>query len=130
MDTIGEIMAAANLKPETLLEHKDNKYLRNFIEAAYIPEKKFNLPEGDPPYKENKAHEEQLRGTFWQMAKKIELFQRTDITAFRRESMFVNALEALPDSEAQLLIAAKEQSLPKMYKKLTFKNLQEVGYFA
>lgn len=130
MDTINQILEAANKDPVSLMAHKDNKYLRAFMEAAYVPEKKMNLPEGLPPYKENKQHEEQLRGTFWQIAKKIDIFQRTDLKPFRQELLFMQALESLPESEAKIFAAAKDQNLPALFKKLTLKKLQEIGYFA
>jgi hypothetical protein len=129
MDTINQILEQAQKTPEYLLQYKDNKYLRNFLEAALLPEKKFNLPEGSPPYKENQQHEEQLRGSFWQIAKKLDIFQRTDLKPFRQELLFVQALESLPESEAKLLLAAKDQTLHKVYKGLTLKKLTEIGYF-
>lgn len=127
MDTITEILTAANDKPETLVKHKDNKYLKNFLECAYLVEKKMNLPEGAPPYKKNMAHEQQLRGSFWQVAKKIDIFQRKDLKPFRQETLFVQALESLPESEANIFLAAKDQTLNKLYKKLTLKKLQELN---
>ena len=129
MDTINQILEAANKEPVSLMAHKDNKYLRGFMESAYLPEKKMNLPEGLPPYKENKQHEEQLRGTFWQIAKKIDIFQRKDLTPFRQELLFMQALESLPESETKIFIAAKDQNLNSVFKKLTHKKLQEIGYF-
>lgn len=129
MNTIHEILTAAEDNIESILAHKDNKYLRNLMEAAYFPEQKLVLPEGVPPYKVNMQHEQQLRGAFWQIAKKIENFQRTDITATRRESIFIQALESLPEIEVKILLACKEQTLHKLYKGLTKSRLVTIGYF-
>lgn len=129
MDTINEILKAAEDNMSSILVHKDNKYLRAFMEAAYIPEKKMNLPEGDPPYKPNAQHEQQLRGTFWQMAKRIDIFQRTDLKGLRQETLFIQALESLPEIEAKILLAAKDQKLNKLYKGVTLAALKKVGYF-
>lgn len=129
MDTINEILTAAEDNIDSILQHKGNTYLRNFMEAAYFPEKKFVLPEGVPPYKVNEQHEQQLRGAFWQIAKRINLFQRTDITPARRESIFIQALESLPKVEVDILIACKEQKLHKIYKGVTLTRLTNIGYF-
>lgn len=129
MSTISEILSAANTDINTLKQHIGNKYLRNLLEAAYIPEKKFVLPEGIPPFKENPQHPDQLSGSFWQIAKKIENLQRMDITPIRRESLFIQDLESLSAIDAKILIAVKEQTLHKMFKTLTLKNLKAIGYF-
>lgn len=129
MDTIHEILSAAEDNIESILKHKDNKYLRNIMEAAYFDDKKFNLPEGNPPFKKNIQHEQQLRGTFWQIAKKLDLFQRKDLKPFRQETLFIQALESLPEVEAKILMAVKDQTLHKMYKGVSNNRLRNVGYF-
>jgi vacuolar-type H+-ATPase subunit E/Vma4 len=130
MDTIEQILQAAEDNCESILKHKDNKYLRNFMQAAYLPEFKMNLPDTDPPYKENPQHPEQLRGTFWQIVKKIDIFQRKDLKPLRQETLFIQALESIPANEAKILLAAKDQTLHKIYKGVTLAKLKKVGYFA
>ena len=130
MSNISEIISAANVDINTLKQHIGNKYLRNLMEAAYIPEKKFVLPEGIPPFKGNLQHPDQLSGAFWQIAKKIENLQRAELIPLRRESLFIQALESVSEIDAKILIAVKEQSLDKMFKNLTMENLKAVGYFA
>jgi hypothetical protein len=100
------------------------------MEAAYIPEKKFVLPEGLPEFKGNLQHPDQISGAFWQIAKKLDTFQRAELPAIRRESIFIQSLESLSAIDAKILIAVKEQTLHKMFKTLTLKNLKAVGYFA
>jgi len=129
MSNISEILSAANVDINTLKQHSGNKYLRNLMEAAFIPEKKFVLPEGLPEFKGNLQHPDQISGAFWQIAKKLDTFQRADLPAIRRESIFIQSLESLSAIDAKILIAVKEQTLHKMFKTLTMKNLKAVGYF-
>jgi hypothetical protein len=130
MSNISEILSAANTDINTLKQHIGNRYLRNLMEAAYIPEKKFVLPEGLPEFKGNLQHPDQISGAFWQIAKKLDTFQRAELPAIRRESIFIQSLESLSAIDAKILIAVKEQTLHKMFKTLTLKNLKAVGYFA
>jgi hypothetical protein len=130
MSNISEILSAANTDINTLKQHIGNRYLRNLMEAAYIPEKKFVLPEGLPEFKGNLQHPDQISGAFWQIANKLDTFQRAELPAIRRESIFIQSLESLSAIDAKILIAVKEQTLHKMFKTLTLKNLKAVGYFA
>lgn len=130
MSTISEILSAANTDINTLKQHIGNRYLRNLMEAAYIPEKKFVLPEGLPPFKGNTQHPDQLSGAFWQIAKKLDNLQRADLIPIRRESLFIQSLESLSTIDAKILIAVKEQKLDEMFKTLTMENLKAIGYFS
>lgn len=129
MSNISEILSAANTDINTLKQHIGNRYLRNLMEAAFIPEKKFVLPEGLPEFKGNLQHPDQISGAFWQIAKKLDTFQRAELPAIRRESIFIQSLESLSAIDAKILIAVKEQTLHKMFKTLTMKNLKAIGYF-
>ena len=129
MAYVSEILDAANKDINTIKQHIGNNYFRNLMNAAYYPEKRFLLPEGVPPFKENSLHESQTTGAFWQIAKKLDVFYRADVKALIRERAFIVALESLSKIEADILIAIKEQELEKLYPNLSFKKLQEVGYF-
>lgn len=131
MPSVREILVAAEDNLKTILEHKDNKYLRGLMEAAFLEDKKFNLPVGVPPYKENAQPPEQTPpGIFWQIAKNVALLQRKDIKPFRQETIFIEALEALAGEDAKILIAIKDQTLDKMFKGVKYKALLEIGYFS
>lgn len=129
MKNISVILEEANKNILTLKEHFTNNYFRNIMDAAYLPEKKFILPEGDPPFVMSQNHMDQLSGTFWQVAKKLNMFQRADLKPIRRESLFVQALESLSPIDAKILLCVKDQNLTKIYPKLTKQALVEVGYF-
>jgi hypothetical protein len=131
MSSIREILIAAEDDIRTILQHKDNTYFRNLMEAAYLPEKKLNLPFGEPPYKENAQPPEQTPpGIFWQIAKNIQVLQRKDIKSLRQETIFIEALEALSGADSKILLAVKDQMLYRVFKGLKYAALVEVGYFA
>lgn len=129
MATIKQILDAANADIKTIMAHAGNRYLRNLLEVAYLPQKKMNLPEGYPPYKENSMGDAQLEGAFWQIAKKIDMFCRTDVKQIKLEVPFINALESLTKEDAQILMEIKDQNLDKLYPNVTLSELQKVGYF-
>lgn len=131
MSTVNEIFKAAEDNINSILAVKGNKYFRNLMEAAYMPEKKLLLPEGKPPYKVNAMHPAQVEpGIFWQIARKLDVFQRPEMKQVRREMQFIQALESLSAEDAEILLAIKEQKLHKKFKGLTLKKLTEIGYFA
>lgn len=132
MSGIVEILKKAEDDIRTIMLHKDNRYLRNLMEAAYLPSKKLNLPEGVPPYKPNSMEEAQVSpGVFWQVANKLSIYQQEHpkSVVMKVETSFIQALETLSKSEALTLLAVKDQTLHKMYKGLTYEALQKVGYF-
>lgn len=130
MSTVTEIFNAAEDNINSIIAVKANKYFRNLMDAAYKPEKKLLLPEGTPPYKVNAMHEAQVEpGIFWQIARKLDVFQRPEMKQVRREMQFIQALESLSAIDAEILLAIKEQKLHKKFKGLTLKKLTEIGYF-
>lgn len=129
MATIKQILDAANADIKTIMAHAGNRYLRNLLEVAYLPEKKMNLPEGHPPFKESNMGDAQHEGAFWQIARKIDMFTRTDVKQIKLEVPFINALESLTKEDAEILIEIKDQNLDKIYPNITRSELVKVGYF-
>lgn len=129
MATIKQILDAADKDIRTIMAHEGNRYLRNLLEVAFIPEKKMNLPEGVPPFKESDMGDAQHEGAFWQIARKIDIFCRKDVKQLKLEVSFINALESLTREDAQILLEVKEQNLDKLYPNITHSELVKVGYF-
>lgn len=132
MSNVYEILKAAEDNIESIKQHVGNKYLRNLMEAAYLPEKKLQLPEGTPPFTPNSMEQAQVEpGVFWQICKKLDVYQRKyePPTSIKIETSFIQALETLSKEEAEILLAVKEQKLHKLLKGVTLAKLQGVGYF-
>jgi hypothetical protein len=126
---VSDILEAANKDIKTIMAHAGNNYLRNLMESAYLSDKKFILPEGDPPYKEQTLHKSQLAGAFWQVARKLDVFRRADVKSLMREKSFIGALESVCAEDAKILLAIKDQKLERIYPALTYGALRDVGYF-
>ena len=129
MSSVIDILSDADKNIHTIINHKNNRYLRNLLEAAFLPEKKLLLPEGVPEYKSNVDSAYQNQGAIWQIARKIDVFYRSDVKSIVREVAFLRALESISDVEGDLLVAIKEQNVDLIYPNLTYENLKNVGYF-
>ena len=129
MSTILEILSDANKNIKTIVAYKNNAYLRKFMEAAFVPEKKVLLPEGRPPFEPLKDSAHQNPGALWQIAKKLDVLYRTDVKPIIREVAFIRALESVSEVEADLLMMMKDQTVELIYPELTYEKLKDVGYF-
>jgi hypothetical protein len=129
MDLPLDILKDINDDIGNIGKYSTNTYLRNILEAAFLPEKKMILPEGVPPYKVSKAPSVQLTGAFWQEAKKLYVYSRAELKPIRREHMFINALESMSKEESEVLLAVKDQTLNKLYPNINRKELTRIGYF-
>lgn len=107
----------------------DGGLLGKLFRHAYLPEHRFLLPEGAPPYKENNSKMGMTPANFQIEIPKLYIFCRADLKPTKRETMFVELLEALHPEEAVVLLAIKEQNLDTLYPNLTRDALAEAGFF-
>jgi hypothetical protein len=122
---ITEILTEINEDATTIVKYKDNGALRLIFEHAFDPAKKFVLPDGDPPFKQDAAPIGMSPANLFMEARKLYVFCRQDLNAVRRETLFIQLLENLHPSEAKMLLALKEQKLTKLYPKITHKLVAE-----
>lgn len=125
---ITEMLKEMNDDPSTVSKYKDSVPLKILFGFAFRPEGKMLLPEGTPPFKKDAAPMGMSRGNLLMELKKLYVFLRKDVSAVRREQLFIQLLESVHPDEAALLIAVKDQALPKLYKKLTHKFVYENGF--
>ena len=124
-----EILEEANADPKTLQQHKANGALRMLFEHAFIPEKKFELPEGSPPFKPDAAPLGMTPTNFTQEMRRLYIFTPArPLPKIRKEALFVQLLETIHPSEAQLLIAIKDQTLGNLYKNINAEVAAEYGF--
>lgn len=124
-----EILQEANADPKTLEKHKANQALRMLFEHAFLPEKKFELPEGAPPFKKDAAPLGMTPTNFTQEMRRLYIFTAArPLPKIRKEALFVQLLETIHPSEAELLIAVKDQTLHKLYKKINADVAAEYGF--
>lgn len=128
MKYLTEVLEEINSDPKTIEKYKNDVALKMLLEYAYLPEKKFDLPEGDPPYKPDDAPIGMSPANLRMEMKRLYIFKREDLKPLRREQLFINLLESVHPDEAKLLLAVKEQKLNKLYKKVTRKVVEEAGF--
>lgn len=128
MKYLTEVLEEINSDPKTIEKYKNDVALKILLEYAYLPEKKFDLPEGDPPYKPDDAPIGMSPANLRMEIKRLYIFKREDLKPLRREQLFINLLESVHPDEAKLLLAVKEQKLNKLYKKVTRKVVEEAGF--
>ena len=123
-----ELLTEINDNPELLTKLKGDSALTILFQFAFDPAKKFLLPEGDPPYKPDQAPIGMSMGILRQELKRFYVFCRADLPAVRREDLFIQLLEGVHPSEAELLLTVKDQTLSKKYKKITHQLVYDLGF--
>ena len=102
--------------------------LRQVIKSSFDPKVKWALPYGDVPYIQNEAPEGTEHNNLSFESRKLYHFiegGNNKITQNKRESMFVQLLEGLHPSEADILVAAKDKVLHQKYKGLSDNVVKE-----
>ena len=104
------------------LRKYNNDALRMVIKSSFDPKIEWALPEGEVPYTPAEAPEGTEHTLLVHEARKLYHFIKggnPQISQNKREAMFVQMLEGLHESEAKLLVAAKDKKLHQVYKGLS-----------
>lgn len=126
---IPEILDEVNKDTAQLGKYRDNAALKFIFQYAFIPEQKFDLPEGAPPYKEDPGPLGMSPANFVMETKKLYIFTKArELNKVRKEHLFVQLLENIHPSEAKVLIAVKDQKLNKLYKNITANLAADYGF--
>lgn len=105
-----------------ILQENQNQAVFAVLQINYNPTYKMLLPEGAPPFKkeEDKPIGYQQTNLLNELRRfYIWLDPSQNIPALKRETLFVEMLEGLHVSEADLIVAAKDKKLTSIYKQLT-----------
>lgn len=114
--------------PKEIEKYKDDAVLKLIFEYAFIAEKKMILPEGTPPYKPAVEPLGMTPTNMFGEMRRLYVFCRADLTPLKREGLFISMLEGCHPSEAEVLIAIKDQTLHKKYPKITRKLVTDAGF--
>lgn len=126
---ITEILEEVDKDPTALAKYRENMALKFIFQHAFIPEQKFDLPEGAPPFKEDSAPLGMSKANLIMETKKLYIFTKAkELNKVRKEHLFIQLLENVHPSEAKLLIAVKDQKLNKLYKKVTADLAADHGF--
>ena len=115
-------------KVSYLKEH-NTAALRMVLKSSFDPNIIWVLPTGEVPYKKNDVPEGTEHTMLSSEASRLYHYVQGGNNALaqnQRESMFVQMLEGLHPSEAEILVSAKDKSLHKMYKGLSENVVKEV----
>ena len=107
-----------NQKVELLRKYKTDS-LKMFLKAAFDPKIEWVFPIGEVPYTPNDAPAGTEHTLLLQESKKLWRFIKgaDNVTKkVQKENMFFQMLEGLHESEAKLLVNAKDKKLHQIYK--------------
>ena len=111
-----------------ILRQHNTDSLRMLLKASFDPTKIWVMPEGEVPYTPNEAPAGTEHTVLAQEAKKLWRFIKgaDNVTKqHQKENMFFQMLEGLHESEAKLLIAAKDKRIHQVYKGLSTNVVKE-----
>ena len=104
------------------MKDHDHDALRSICKMSFDPKITSALPEGNPPFIENEAPEGTEHTKLFTEYKKLYRFCKggdDKLQTMKREQLFVQMLEGLHESEAAVLVAAKDKKLHQVYKGLS-----------
>ena len=111
-----------------ILKKFDNQSLRMVIKSSFDPKIVWEVPEGDVPFKPNDAPAGTEHTRLASEAKKLYHYIKggdNDTPKYKKELMFVQLLEGLHETEAKLIINAKDKKLHQVYKGLSKEVVKE-----
>ena len=114
-------------KVDFLRQHTTDA-LRMILKSSFDPKIVWQLPEGEVPFSPNDAPEGTEHTVLAMEARKLYNFIQggnNALTQNKREMMFVQLLEGLHQTEAYMLVDAKDKILHKRYKGLSSAVVKE-----
>ena len=105
-----------------ILREHNSEALRMIIKASFDPKIEWAVPEGSVPFKRNEAPAGTEHSVLAYESRKLWHFIKGADNAtvqFKKEQMFIQMLEGLHESEADVLVAAKDKRLHQVYKGLS-----------
>ena len=122
-----EVAAASSCgaRKKVLLDNESNP-LKELLKYAFHPDIKFALPSGSPPFKTVGSPDEYNPTYLYPNIKKFYLYiegGHDGLTALRREQLFVQMLEGLHPTEANVVLQVKDKKLK--FRGLTYKLVKD-----
>jgi len=102
-----------------ILQDNNTQALRSLLIWNYDESVISLVPEGEVPYRANEAPAGTEHTVLEKEARKLYYFIKggdNTLKQFKREQMFIQMLEGLHASEAELLVLVKDKQLQKKYK--------------
>lgn len=108
-----------------LFKENDTFTLRTILQLAYNTSIELDFPSGAPPFTENTnptgLEPVRLKNVIKPLGNCVK---DNNIAGFKKEKILIGILESIHTKDADIIIAAKDKKLNKLYSKIT-KNLVE-----
>ena len=121
--TIAEILQKAhNAKTKSqkvkILQENNSQALRSVLKWNFEPAIVSDIPEGEVPFKRNDAPMGTEHTMLEREAKNLWRFIKgaNSLARFKREQLFIQLLEGLHESEADIICLVKDKQLHKKYR--------------
>ena len=112
----------------SLLKQNNTEGLRMVLKSSFDPKIEWVMPEGEVPFRANDVPMGTEHTVLAMECKKLWHFIKgadKQTPQHKKETMFIQMLEGLHESEAKLLIAAKDKRLHQVYKGLSANVVKE-----
>ena len=129
--SIPEILKLVNDAPKSdrvmLLQQHDNTVLRDILRINYDADVKLDLPEGPAPFKTDRSLADltMSESNLYNEARRLYLFEpghpnyNPDVKPMRKEAIWIQILEGIHYTEADMLNLVKDNKLGSEYKNIT-----------
>jgi hypothetical protein len=112
-----------------ILQNCGTEVLEQVLQYNFHPDIAFNLPEGDCPYKKEKdIPVGKSHSNLYREGRRLYLFikgQAPNLKPYRREMLFIELLEGIHWTEADMLIAVKDKRLTDLYPGVTYESVRD-----
>jgi hypothetical protein len=115
-------------KKVEILKQYDTEPLRMIIKSSFDPNVEWEMPEGAVPFKPNEAPIGTEHNVLRRECRKLYRFIKggdPQLPRAKKENLFIQMLEGLHISEAELIVAAKDKKLHQIYKGLSAAVVKE-----
>jgi hypothetical protein len=119
-------------RARVLKENSDrNQLLQDVLRLNFDPAVKFDLPAGAPPYKINPQPAGLTDSNLYAECRRMYLLIKDhprrpkNLKQLQVENVFIQILEGIHSSEAEMMIALKDKALAKKYKGVTESVVRE-----
>ena len=126
-EILQQVSEAASVKDRVavLQKHADNALLKEVLRLNFDPAVKFDLPQGDPPFKRSPHPVNMAETNLYAESKRMYLVIKdhprrpANLKRQQIENIFIQMLEGINAIEADMLCSLKDKALAKRYKGLT-----------
>jgi hypothetical protein len=115
-------------KKVEILKQYDTEPLRMIIKSSFDPNIEWEMPEGAVPFKPNESPIGTEHNVLRRECRKLYRFIKggdPQLPRAKKENLFIQMLEGLHISEAELVVAAKDKKLHQIYKGLSAAVVKE-----